>query len=300
MKIYSKYCKFCKNEKSKVDKNNLYNKKNIFLKELIFIKRFAKPMALLLFVLALNSSFVYADNVNNNETRIDDSFDIALQEDSIPMSSGGLTLELGNLDVKNFSFIFDGISGDWFAQDSKLQNATSGNKLSEEEMLKNFKKLDKIIKRQENAERMSRLQEAEAVKGNAMLSYNPFFKSGLSVSQFNKILEGTGLEGNGESYYKMENEYGVNGIFAISVAFHESGYGKYRANSNNFYGMRSSKGWMKFESPDANIQYFGELMQRKWYYGKDITGIAKVYCPDTYTSWAAGIKSMMRNCWEKI
>ncbi len=152
----------------------------------------------------------------------------------------------------------------------------------------------------ERQEREKRLSQAVKVKGNAVLSYNPFVKSGLTVEQYNKILKGTGLEGCGQSYYNMENNYNINGLFALSVAFHESGYGRHRANTNNFYGMRGSSGWMSFESPDSNIQYFGKLMNKPLYKGKSIENIGKVYCPGTYLHWAEAVKSMMRNSFNKI
>ena len=132
-----------------------------------------------------------------------------------------------------------------------------------------------------------------AEKDGAVFTYNPYVKSNLSIEQYNTILEGTGLEGCGESYYNMEQTYNVNGLFALSVACQESGYGRYLANTYNFYGMRGSKGWMSFESPDANIQYFGELMNKSLYYGKDILGIAATYCPGTHEHWASCVKSLM-------
>ena len=132
-----------------------------------------------------------------------------------------------------------------------------------------------------------------AEKDGAIFTYDPYIKSNLSVEQYNIILKGTGLEGCGESYYNMEQTYGVNGLFALSVACQESGFGRYLANTNNFYGMRSSKGWMSFESPDANIQYFGKLMTKSLYYGKDILGIGATYCPGTHEHWASCVKSLM-------
>lgn len=137
-------------------------------------------------------------------------------------------------------------------------------------------------------------------KDGAVFTYNPYIKSNLSVEQYNKILAGTGLAGCGESYYRMEQEYNVNGLFALSVACLESGYGKHKANTNNFYGMRSSKGWMAFESPDANIQYFGKLMNKSLYKGKDILGIGATYCPGTHVDWANKVKSIMSNSFNKL
>lgn len=160
------------------------------------------------------------------------------------------------------------------------------------------KKLEEERLRKEEEARKA--QELAAYREKVGNTYNPFVKTGLTAEQFNLMLEGTALAGYGESYYNMEQKHGVNGVFAISVAFHESGYGKYRANTNNFYGMRSSKGWMAFESPDANIQYFGELMNKSMYYGKSILDIGRVYCPGTHTSWANAVQGMMDRCYKKI
>lgn len=160
------------------------------------------------------------------------------------------------------------------------------------------KKLEEERLRKEEEERKA--AELAAYREQVGNTYNPFTITGLTVEQFNVILAGTGLEGCGQSYYNMEQTYGVNGVFAISVAFHESGYGKYRANTNNFYGMRGNNGWMAFESPDANIMYFGKLMNKSMYYGKSILGIGKVYCPGTHTSWANAVQGMMDRCYKKI
>ena len=176
--------------------------------------------------------------------------------------------------------------------------AEKEKKLEEEKQ----RKLEEERKRLEEEQRARELREKNAVKikGNAVLSYNPFVTSGLTVEQFNIILDGTGLEGCGQSYYNMEQTYGVNGIFAIGVAFHESAYGRARANTNNFYGMRGNNGWMAFESPDANIQYFGKLMNKSLYKNKSIDGIGAVYCPGTSQSWANKVRYMMSSSFDKL
>ncbi len=86
----------------------------------------------------------------------------------------------------------------------------------------------------------------------------------------------------------------------MSVAFHESGYGYYRANTNNCYGMRSNSGWMSFNSLEDNIMYFGELMNGRFYAGKSIDNIAKTYCPGTHEAWTSAIKAMMKTQFDKI
>lgn len=144
------------------------------------------------------------------------------------------------------------------------------------------------------------IYEYEINQPKVSINYNPFEVTNLSIEDFNEILAGTALSGYGESYYLLEKDYGINGVFAISVAFHESGYGKYRANTNNFYGMKGNNGWMAFESPHSNIQYFGKLMNKNLYYGKSIINIGKVYCPNTYSSWANAVTGIMNECYNKI
>lgn len=173
--------------------------------------------------------------------------------------------------------------------------STASNQYIEEKEKELKEELER--KRQEEAQRKANAVE---IKGEAILSYNPFIKSNLSVEQYNIILKGTGLEGCGQSFYNMEQSYDVNGLFAIGVAFHESAYGRAKANTNNFYGMRGNNGWMAFSSPDENIQYFGRLMNKSLYYGKSIVNIGKIYCPGTYDSWASKVKFMMRSSFDKI
>lgn len=164
--------------------------------------------------------------------------------------------------------------------------------------------LDEEQKRVEDAEKQRIKEEEELLKkllfeSQAKLTLNPFEKSNLTVEQYNNILKGTGLEGTGQSFYTMEHTYNVNGLFALSVAFQESGYGRHKANTNNYFGMRGNKGWMAFESTDANIQYFGRLMNKDLYKGKDIVQIGKRYCPGTYKDWADKVQFLMKKYFKK-
>ena len=140
-----------------------------------------------------------------------------------------------------------------------------------------------------------------AQTGDAILTYNVYQKSNLTVDQFNQMLKGTALAGCGQSYYNMENTYNVNGVFAVALACHESGNGYQTANTHNYYGMRAaSGGWKSFQSADANIMYFGQYITGKMYYGKSMEDIGKIYCPGTWGSWAAGVKRHMNEKWNKI
>jgi hypothetical protein len=132
-------------------------------------------------------------------------------------------------------------------------------------------------------------------------TFKPYVKTNLSTAQFNKILDGTGLDGYGESYYRLEQKHDINGVYAMSVAFLESGYGKHLINRNNFYGMRGDGGWLSFDSPSENIAYFGKLMMRDCYTSKEtISGIGTVYCPDPIEDWAGQVKGIMRRSYDKV
>lgn len=174
-----------------------------------------------------------------------------------------------------------------------------------ERVVEEQNRIDEERYRREEEERRRKEAEQKAAELAAYRAevgdtYNPFVKSGMTAEQFNIMLAGSGLAGCGESYYNMEQNYNVNGVFAIGVAFHESGYGRYKANTNNFYGMRGNSGWMAFESPDANIQYFGKLMNQSLYYGKSIDSIGAIYCPGTSASWASAVRGMMSSCYNKV
>lgn len=215
-----------------------------------------------------------------------------IKEENISLSDSTLETiiyaDIVEIDEIDAEVVFNDI----FIEDleSTMQNAilTSGSEYIENKLKKEIE------------ERESRLAQAVNIKGDAILSYNPFIQSGLSVEEYDIILKGTGLEGCGESFYRMEKTYNVNGLFAVGVAFHESGYGRHKANTNNFYGMRGNNGWMSFESPDANIQYFGKLMNKSLYKNKSIESIGKIYCPGTYLHWANAVKSMMVSSFNKI
>lgn len=76
--------------------------------------------------------------------------------------------------------------------------------------------------------------------------------------------------------------------------------GKYQANTNNFFGFMGSSGrWMKFDTPQDGITYFGELISGPIYAGKTIDEIAATYCPDT-PRWAPDVRWLMEHHFERI
>lgn len=130
------------------------------------------------------------------------------------------------------------------------------------------------------------------------LTYDAFAQSNIDADGFDAMLEGTPLEGYGHAFAEIEEEYGVNGLFALSVCNLESSLGKYCANTNNFFGFTASYGFMSFDTPEAGIRYFGKLISSDWYAGKTIDQIAKIYCPPN-PKWASDVRWLMEYNFKK-
>ena len=123
------------------------------------------------------------------------------------------------------------------------------------------------------------------------ITMNIFEKTNLSADELNKILS-KGLSGYGEAFYNMEQKYGINSIFAISVAELESGSGTSYAfrNKNNAFGIGPGR---YFNSVNAGIEFFGQLMNKPLYYGKSISAVGSIYCVGG--NWANKVKALMNN-----
>lgn len=129
------------------------------------------------------------------------------------------------------------------------------------------------------------------------LVYDAFTKSNLSIKQLNNILSTTAIAGYGECFYWLEHNYNINALFAISIAVIESGAGtSYNARKrNNLFGIGPHK---VFNSYNDCINYLGQLLNKKLYYGKPINVIGKIYCTDG-TDWAGKVKNQMGVLWNK-
>ena len=124
------------------------------------------------------------------------------------------------------------------------------------------------------------------------ITMNPFQKTNLPPEELEKVLT-KGLSGYGQAFYDMEQKYGVNSIYAISVAELESGNGTSSAfrRNNNAFGIASGKKY--FNSVETGIDYFGQLMNKPLYYGKSIDRIGSIYCVGG--NWTYKVKSLMKS-----
>ena len=71
----------------------------------------------------------------------------------------------------------------------------------------------------------------------AIFTYDVYQKTNLTVKNLSIMLQGTPLYYHAQDFYDMEQIYGVNSLFAISVSYVESCGGIYNANNNNFFGF---------------------------------------------------------------
>lgn len=111
--------------------------------------------------------------------------------------------------------------------------------------------------------------------------------SGLKRSDYKLLTKGTWWEGHEEALYDLENTYGINAMFAMSVSTIESYFGKSaRAKSrNNYYGLELSTVWSGLYS---NTQSWGKIL-RNYYVEegrKSVGSISTKYCPPNSEYWA--------------
>ena len=93
--------------------------------------------------------------------------------------------------------------------------------------------------------------------------------------------------------------WGVNGLFALSVAQGESSMGAngiMATKRNNFFGIQNHS----FSTARDGILFFGELLNDPLYKGKDIEKVASIYCPPTWQEWASQKRIIMQSFWRKI
>lgn len=124
------------------------------------------------------------------------------------------------------------------------------------------------------------------------INFSPHELSGLAAIQIGRALNGTGLSGLESAFIEMEQKYGVNALFAASVAAYESGWGRYQANAGNLFGFKNGRGgWMAFESKEDSIDYFGWLISTSYANRRTVESIGQKYCGND--SWAINVKQIM-------
>ena len=122
------------------------------------------------------------------------------------------------------------------------------------------------------------------------INKEPLGGSCFTVENYDNMLANTALKGCGKHFKRMETKYGVNGLFAIAVACHESGNGYHDMGCKNYFGMIG----LKFKNEKECIMHFGKLISGPLYKGSGRTTIEEVgarYCSSS--TWVPKIKTMM-------
>lgn len=123
--------------------------------------------------------------------------------------------------------------------------------------------------------------------------------TGLSAEELDKALVGTGLDGLGYAFQAMEERWGVNALFGIAVAAHESAWGtSYLAKSrNNLFGIAAYDGNESaaygFETRNACIDHWGEMI-KEVYFDRGYTNlhtVNSIYASDK--SWSTKVQATM-------
>lgn len=160
--------------------------------------------------------------------------------------------------------------------------------------------------RQEELER-KRLAEIEA---NRVVTYNPYNllePSNITREEAYIMLEGTALQTLSNAYVYMEELYGVNAIYLMSLSAEESGWGRSELamTHNNIGGIKSSNGWMYFSDWGECLDYKARLLKNQYlskngdyFNGYSIWNVNIKYCEQN--TWADNINSIAYGLLNKI
>ncbi|MGL4772541.1 MAG: glucosaminidase domain-containing protein [Clostridium sp.] len=136
--------------------------------------------------------------------------------------------------------------------------------------------------------------------GNYSGDFNVFTPSGLTISELYSRLEKSypGVKHLAEDAIAIEKQYGINAVFTMAVAVHESGNGSSSlAASGNYFGIKSgNSSWYRPGGDGSKSVYrFSEVINNiSSYKGKTIRGINVAYCPDG-GEWTAKVLRIMNS-----
>lgn len=167
---------------------------------------------------------------------------------------------------------------------------------------KEIKKVDEKLK----AENIPKEQ-------NQVISFNMDLrnKSPYTASDYDKLLANTGLNGLGQDF-KNCDEIGVNSLFMIALACHESNYGNSSLSKqkNNLFGFQAYDAnpyyhAKSFRSKKECINYVCHFIKNQYlmkdgdfFHGYTISSINVKYASDK--NWANKIYQIMKNLEKQI
>lgn len=271
-------------------KNKVIIKKSLFYSLIVGI--------FILGLMTINSKITLNNFVNEHSTNLDYLID-RIDE---------LELKYDELNDKYLSMNLGEII---FEEDSEEVEETNDNVIVniEEEILDNEDEVSVISIEEEFFQAKNNEDDIETIVDKIEETNNEEInlvninqKSGLSEEQFNQLIEvamnnknkNTSSLLNMGAYLKfIEDEYNVNGLFALSVSSFESGWGV-RFTNNNLFGFKS--GALEFKNVGESINYFGKLIRNNYMNeGRDtISAISTKYCPPNSNKWSSDVNWFMR------
>lgn len=176
---------------------------------------------------------------------------------------------------------------------------------SEEEFVI-FMEQEKVRKEKEEKERKenkARNINRGGSVGFVNLTYSPNTPSNLSHSEISKLLAGSGLVGIEDAVIELERTHGINALFTIAVAKHESGHGNspLAKSHNNLFGLRVKDGYIKFNNKSDSVRSFGKSIVNI-YFNKGRTtleAIQPVYAPPNH-DWDEKVLGLMKELVRKL
>lgn len=211
---------------------------------------------------------------------------------------------------------------------STISNYTSPTLIAEQSKIgsvefKNFKK-DTYVKieelrrvQNENFEREEIIEEVEIAKMiveeeyEVYPLYNPYNllePSNITREQMYNLLEGTALQSLSNGYVYMEEVYGINSLFLVSISAEESGWGtsSLAINNNNIGGIKSSDGgWAYFSDWFDCLNYKAELLYNEYlsedglyFNGHSIWDVNVKYCEGS--QWSENLNAIVYELLNKI
>ena len=155
------------------------------------------------------------------------------------------------------------------------------------------------------------VEEQEDVEVTSCVTFNPYNllePSNITREQMYNILEGTALQTLSDGYVYMEEVYGINALFLVSLSAEESGWGRSELAiyNNNLGGIKSTTGdweyfndWFECLSFKADLLYNDYLCNDgQYHYGTSIWDVNIAYCEQT--TWAENINTIAYELLEKV
>lgn len=169
----------------------------------------------------------------------------------------------------------------------------------------------------ENFEREEIIEEVEVAKMiveeeyEVYPLYNPYNllePSNITREQMYNLLEGTALQSLSNGYVYMEEVYGINSLFLVSISAEESGWGtsSLAINNNNIGGIKSSDGgWAYFSDWFDCLNYKAELLYNEYlnedgsyFNGYSIWDVNVKYCEGS--QWSENLNAIVYELLNKI